>query len=231
VITLQYNEIIQKLKSLGNPKNVEGMARYGINPKNNFGVSVTTIRKFAKELGKNHNLAQQLWSSEIRDARMVACLIDKPKLVTNDQMESWVKDFNSWDICDHCCGHLFDKTEFAYEKAIEWSARKEEFVKRAGFALMAWLAVHDKKTDDDKFIELLPFIRREATDDRNYVKKAVNWALRNIGKRNQFLNERAIEIAKEIKNMDSKAASWVASDAIRELTSEKIMERLKKKKR
>ncbi len=231
VISLNTDEILEQLKTLGDPKNAEGMARYGINPDNNYGVSVTTIRKFAKTLGKDHKLAQRLWSTGIRDARMVAALIDVPKLVTAKQLDSWVADFNSWDICDHCCGHLFDKTMFAYSKAFEWSTREAEFEKRAGFALMAWLPLHDKNANDEVFIEFLHVIKRESKDDRNYVKKAVNWALRNIGKRSLFLNKKATEIAKEIQKMESKAARWIAADAIRELTSDKVQERLKKKKK
>ncbi len=225
---MQYERILKKLNSLSDPKAVEGMARYGINPEKNLGVSVTTLRKVAKEIGKDHQLAQRLWSTEIRDARMVAALIDDPKLVREEQMERWVKDFNSWDLCDHCCGNLFDKTEYAYQKAKEWSKRKEEFVKRAGFALMAWLAVHDKKAEDKEFLIFFPLIKNESIDSRNYVKKAINWALRNIGKRNLNLNKKAIKTAKEIQKMDSKSAKWIASDAIRELTSERIQKRFHK---
>jgi 3-methyladenine DNA glycosylase AlkD len=224
---MQHKEILKKLKFLSDPKAVEGMARYGINPERNLGVSVSTLRKVAKEIGKDHELAQQLWSTGIRDARMVAALIDEPKLVSEVQMESWVKDFNSWDICDHCCGHLFDKTEFAHQKASEWSNRKEEFVKRAGFALMAWLAVHDKKAENESFLPFLSIIRNESIDSRNYVKKAINWALRNIGKRNLDLNKKAIKTAKEIQKIDSKSAKWIASDALRELTGNKVKKRLR----
>jgi len=225
---MQYKEILEKLKLLSDPKAVKGMARYGIKPENNLGVSVTTLRKVAKEIGKDHELAQQLWSTGIRDARMIAALIDVPKLVSEEQMESWVKDFDSWDICDHCCGHLFDKTEFAYQKAIGWSKRNEEFVKRAGFGLMAWLPVHDKKAEDESFLPFLSIIKNESIDSRNYVKKAINWALRNIGKRNPNLNKKAIKTAKEIQKIDSKSAKWIASDALRELTSDKIQKRLKR---
>lgn len=225
---MQYKEILEKLKSISDPKAVEGMARYGIKPQNNLGISVTNLRKVAKEIGKDHELAQQLWSTGIRDARMVAALIDDPKLVREEQMESWVKDFDSWDICDHCCGHLFDKTEFAYQKASEWSNRKEEFVKRAGFALMAWLAIHDKRAKDKEFLNFLALIKNESHDPRNYVKKSINWALRNIGKRNLNLNKKAIKTAKEIQKMDSKSAKWIASDALRELTSDKIQKRLRR---
>jgi 3-methyladenine DNA glycosylase AlkD len=226
---MNYEQIINRLKTLENPKNVEGMARYGINPENNLGINVTTLRGIAKEIGKDHELALKLWESGIHDARMLAAHVEDPKQVTEKQMDEWASDFNSWDVCDNACGHLFDKTPFAYSKAIEWSKRKEEFVKRASFAIMAWSAVHDKKSDNKRFEEYLKIIKRESTDERNYVRKSVNWALRNIGKRNQSLNKKAIKTAEEIKKIDSKAARWIANDAIRELTSDKIQQSLKKK--
>ena len=224
---MQYNEILKKLKSLSNPKNVEGMARFGINPKNTFGVSIPNLRNLAKQIGKNHDLAQQLWSSGIHEARILAGLIDNAKDVTEEQMEKWVKDFDSWDVCDQVCMNLFDKTSFAYSKAEEWSKRKEEFVKRAGFALMASLSVHDKKAKDEIFLKFLPLIKKESTDERNFVRKAVNWALRQIGKRNKNLNKSAIQTSKEIQKINSKSAKWIASDAIKELTSKSIQKRLK----
>jgi 3-methyladenine DNA glycosylase AlkD len=227
---MNYNEIIKQLKEMGDPKNVEGMARFGINPENNYGNSVTSLRNFAKKIGKSHNLALQLWDSGIHDARMLAAHIDDPTMVTEDQMDKWAKDFNSWDVCDNACGHLFDKTLFAYKKAEEWSKQDKEFVKRAGFAIMAWAAVHDKKADDKQFEKFLMIIKRESTDDRNYVRKAVNWALRNIGKRNMNLNKKAINIAREIQKIDSKTARWIANDAIHELTSENVKKRLGKKR-
>lgn len=226
---MKLDEILRKLKSLSDPKAVEGMARYGINPDNNYGISVTSLRAFAREIGQDHELAQKLWDTDIRDARMVAACIDDPEQVSDEQMEHWVMDFNSWDICDHVCGHLFDKTSYAYSKAVEWSTREEEFVKRAAFALMAWLPVHDKKADDEVFLQFLPIIKRESLDNRNYVKKAVNWALRNIGKRNITLNKKAIETAKYIQKMDSKSAKWIASDTLRELTSDPVQESLKRR--
>jgi len=228
---MQYNEVIIKLKSLKNPEAVKGMERFGINPKNNFGIRVTTLREFAKEIGKDHDLALKLWESGIHDARMLAAHIDDPKLVTEEQMEKWANSFDSWDVCDNCCMHLFYKTQFAYEKIVEWSKHEKEFVKRAGFTLIASLSIHDKKSDDKIFEEFLQIIKRESTDERNYVKKAVNWALRQIGKRNWNLNKRAINIAREIKKIESKSASWIASDAIRELTGEKVEHRLNKKKK
>ena len=221
-----YSDIIKKLKSLSDPDAVKGMARFGINPKTAYGVSIPNLSKIARETGPNQYLAQQLWMSGIHEARILACLIDEPELVTETQMDRWVKDFDSWDVCDQCCSNLFDKTPFAYQKAEAWSKREEEFVKRAGFVLMAALSVHDKMATDEGFAKFLPMIKREATDERNFVKKAVNWALRQIGKRNLNLNKMAIKTAEEIKQIDSKSARWIAADAIRELTSEAIQNRL-----
>jgi 3-methyladenine DNA glycosylase AlkD len=219
-------DILQQLKSLSNPESVAGMARFGINPNNTYGVSIPALRKIARETGKDHALAQKLWQSGIHEARILAGMVDEPGKVTWEQMEEWAADFDSWDVCDQVCSNLFDKTDFAYQKAHEWSGRKEEFVKRAGFVLMAALAVHDKRAGDEKFLEFLPIIKREAVDDRNFVKKAVNWALRQIGKRNLNLNTAATETARDIQETDSKAAKWVASDALRELTDETIQKRL-----
>lgn len=219
-------EILKKLKSLGNPKNVEGMARFGINPKNTYGVSIPNLRKTAKEIGKDHKLAQKLWDSEIHEARILAGFVDDPKLVTPKQMDAWIADFDSWDVCDQVCANLLDRMPVAYEKAIEWSKREREFEKRAGFALMAALAWHDKGAEDKKFIPFFPFIKQGATDKRNFVKKAVNWALRQIGKRNKNLNKAAVTTAKEIQKLDSKPAKWIASDALRELESPAVKKRL-----
>ena len=226
---MQYENILKKLKALSNPKAVEGMARFGISPENTYGVSVPNLRKMAKEIGRDHSLAQQLWNSGIHEARILASMIDELNQVTKKQMDAWIRDFDSWDVCDQCCMNLFDKTPMAWEKAIEWTNREKELEKRAGFALMACLAWHDKESPDKKFLVLLPAIKREADDDRNYVKKAVNWALRNIGKRNLNLNKKAIETAKEIQKMDSRSAKWIASDAIRELISEAVQGRLQKR--
>ena len=225
---MEYKEILKKLKSFSNPKDREGMARFGINPKYALGVRIPILRNLAKKIGKDHKLAQDLWKTKIHEARILAGMIDEPEKVTEKQMEQWVKEFNSWDICDQLCSNLFDKTPFAHKKTFEWSKRKEEFVKRAGFVLMAVLSVHDKKADDKKFEKFFPPIKKHSIDERNFVKKAVNWALRQIGKRNINLNKKAIKIAKEIQEIDSKSAKWIASDAIRELTSEKIQRRLKK---
>jgi len=225
---MQVSKIIEKLKSLSNPKAIEGMAKFGITPKRTFGVSIPNLRKIAKEIGINHSLATSLWQTNLRETMILASMIDDPELVTEEQMEDWVKGFDYWEICDQVCQNLFTYTKFAYQKAIEWSKRDEEFVKRAGFALMAWLAFKDKKAKDEQFEVFFPIIKRESTDNRLLVKKAVNWALRQIGKRNLNLNKKAIETAREIQKVDSKSAKWVASDAIRELTSEAIQERLRK---
>ncbi len=210
-------EIIERLKSHADPKNVEGMALYGINPQNTLGIKVAILRKIAKETGKNHELALELWTSGIHEARILAAFVDNPALVTEEQMDAYVKDFDSWDICDGTCNHLFDKTPFAYQKAVEWAQKNEEYVRRSGFVMMATLAVHDKKAADEKFLGFLPLIKEYALDERNFVKKAVNWALRQIGKRNIQLGHKARELALEIQKLDSQSARWIARDAIREL--------------
>ncbi|OGP88149.1 MAG: DNA alkylation repair protein [Deltaproteobacteria bacterium RBG_16_48_10] len=219
--------LIKKLKSLSNPEAVAGMARLGINPKNTYGVSIPVLRKMAKEIGQNHLLAQRPWNSSVHEARILAAMIDDPQEVTEKQMERWVRDFDSWGVCDQVCSNLFDRTKFAHKKAMDWSKRGEEFVKRAGFVLMAALSVHGKEAGDKEFLKFLPIIKREARDERNFVNKSVNWALRQIGKRNLHLNQMAIKTAKEIQGIESKASKWIASDAIRELTSEQVQKRLR----
>ncbi len=222
----QVEEIIKKLEKLANPKNVEGMARFGIKPGKVLGISIPKLRKMAKEIGKNHKLALQLWKSGIHEARLLAGLIDEIDKVTEKQMDSWIKDFDSWDVCDLVCANVFDKTPFAFRKAIEWTKRKNEFEKRAGFALMACLAWHDKEAGNNKFIKFFPAIRRESIDERNYVKKANNWALRQIGKRNINLNKKTIKLALTIQKIESRSARWIANDALRELKSEAVQKRL-----
>ena len=178
---MRYEEVIKKLKKKANRKNVEGMARFGIASTNTLGVSIYDLRPLAKEIGKDHKLARRLWKSGIHEARILASYIDEPDKVTESQMEDWAADFDSWDVCDQVC-ELFGKTPYAYKKIVDWSKRKEEFVKRAAFALIAEMAWHDKEANDNQFKRLFPHIIRESTDERNFVKKAVNWALRNIGK-------------------------------------------------
>ena len=221
-------DILAALKANANADNIEGMARYGMRPKKTYGVCTPILFEIANKVKGNHELASELWDSGIRDARLVACFMDDPDKVTEEQMDDWVEDFDSWDVCDGCCLHLFSWVDGAHKKAREWSRRKEEYVKRAGYVMMATLVVHDKEAPDEKFEAYFPLIIKGATDERNYVKKAVNWALRQIGKRNLALNKKAIAVAKKIQKMDSKSARWIASDALRELTSEKTMSRLKK---
>jgi 3-methyladenine DNA glycosylase AlkD len=212
-----YEKILKKLKSLANPKNIVGMARFGINPEKTLGISIPDLRKTAKETGKSHELALKLWASGIHEARILASMVDEVNKITEKQMDGWITKFDSWDVCDQVCMNLFDKTPFAFDRAVEWTRREKEFERRAGFALMACLAWHDRTSPDSKFIKFFPLIKKYSTDERNYVKKAVNWALRQIGKRNQNLRKEAIKTALEIQQIDSKAAKWVATDALREL--------------
>lgn len=223
---MKYEEVIKELELLSNPEDMKGMARFGINPEKTYAVRIPQLRQIAKKIGKNHEMAHKLWDAGYRETRIIASIIEDPKLVTEAQMEQWALDFDSWDICDQCCMNLFRKTSFAYKKIYQWSQRDEEFVKRASFTLIATLAVHDKKASDDTFEKLLPLIIRESCDGRNFVKKAVNWGLRQIGKRNRQLNKRAIETAEKIQKIDNKTAKWIADDALRELTSEKIQRRI-----
>ncbi|MDD4898140.1 MAG: DNA alkylation repair protein [Methanocellales archaeon] len=220
--------VVKELREKAVPDQLDGMARYGMVTEQRMGVSIPEIRKMAKQLDKDHKLALELWNTGIAEARILASMIGDPKKMTEDLMEDWVKDFNSWDICDQVCMNLFEKTPFAWKKILDWSERREEYVKRAAFALIACLAWHDKNAEDSRFVDLFSVIKLGATDERNYVKKAVNWALRNIGKRNVELNRRVIEFAEELLETDSKAARWIAKDAIRELESEPVQKRLKK---
>ena len=221
-------EIILELKKNTNLKNIEGMARFGINVEKAFGLSTPLMRKMAKQIGVNHNLALELWETGYHEARHIASMIDDPKLVTKSQMNKWVRDFNSWDICDGTCSNLFRKTSFAIEKIFEWCDKKEEYIRRAGFSLMCYVAVHDKRRDDEDFLQFFPLIKKHSLDERNFVKKAVNWSLRQIGKRSKFLNKEALKLAYEIQRLNSKSARWIANDAIRELKNQKILARLKR---
>ncbi len=224
---MQYDEVIARLKAAANPDNVAGMARFGISSSNTLGISIPTLRKLAKEIKKDHRLALKLWASGIHEARILAGFIEEPDKVTGAQLEQWVADFDSWDVVDQV-SELIAKTPFVPEKIHQWAERDEEFVRRTAFSLIAEIAWHDKKMPDDGFEPFFTLIKNAATDERNFVKKAVNWALRNIGKRNMALNRRAIEVAREIQQMDSKAARWIAAGALRELTSEKVQQRLAK---
>ncbi len=228
------DEVIAGLRKLGNPQNVAGMERFAIVTGESFGVPAPVLKQFAKEVKKQasdrHALAQELWETGIYEARAVAFLIDDPKLVTKKQMDEWAQDFDNWATVDGTCGYLFCRTPFAYEKAAEWTNKKPEFIKRAGFAMMAYLAVHDKKAPDEKLADFLSLIEKHSDDDRNFVKKAVNWALRQIGKRSVGLNKLAIETAERIKLQETKPARWIAADALRELRSDAVARRFKKKR-
>jgi 3-methyladenine DNA glycosylase AlkD len=210
-------EIIDLLKEKADAKYHAGMQRFAINNEKALGVKIPEVRKMAKFIKKDHALAQALWDTDIHEARILASMVDDPKQVTPQQIDRWTKDFTTWDVCDQVCGNLFDRTPYVIDKALAFSLREEEFVKRAGFVLMAEYAVHGKKAADDVFINFFPIIEREAWDDRNFVKKAVNWALRQIGKRNDTLRPLAIQCAERILQQDSKAAKWIANDALKEL--------------
>lgn len=216
-ITKQAKAAVAQLKRLGTKKTREGMARYAIPSDNAFGVPVGEIRQLAKRLGRNHDLAQALWESGGYEARMLATFVDEPERVTPVQMDRWCKDFDNWAICDTACFHLFDKTPHAFKKVSQWSKRKDEFVKRGAFALLASLALHDKKSDDRLFANCLPLIEHGATDDRNFVKKGVSWALRGVGRRSPALKTAALELAERLAASSNSAARWIGKDALRDL--------------
>lgn len=224
--SVNLEQAMARLNALADPTQLAGQARYGINVSASLGLSAPAMRKLAKEIGRDHQLAAQLWDSGVREARIVACLIDDPALVTETQMETWALDFASWEVVDTCCCNLFDRCDLGYSKALEWSERAGEFVKRAGFVLMACLAVHNKNAPDSYFEPFLAAIEQQACDNRHFVRKAVNWALRQIGKRNLALRQRAIEVALLIADRECKGARWVACEALRELRSEQLEARM-----
>jgi 3-methyladenine DNA glycosylase AlkD len=221
---------VAELRKLGEKRNVEGMAHFGIVAQNVYGVAKPKMDVLAKRIGRDHNLALELWNSGVHDARILAGMIDEPAKVTAAQMNRWVRDFDNWDVCDGTCCHLFVFTDAAWDCAVKWTKRAAEFEKRAGFALVAYLAYRDKTAKDAQFKKIFPILLREAHDDRNFVRKAVNWALRNIGKRNLVLNRAAIQTAEKMKKIDSRAARWIAADALRELQSDAVQARLQRKK-
>jgi 3-methyladenine DNA glycosylase AlkD len=210
-------QIVVQLNLLANPVNVSGQQRFGIRPAHQLGISIPQLRAIAKGV-HDHSLALQLWQTGIHEARILASMVDDPKMISLDQMESWVQDFDSWDVCDQVCSNLFDRTVYAIDRAHVWPERQPEYVRRAGFTLMAALASHRKKEPDETFLEFLPLIIQYSTDSRNFVRKAVNWALRGIGKRNPVLRTAAIHTAEQILKIDSSTAHWVARDALRELS-------------
>ncbi len=221
-------DILDRLRSQSNPDNVAGMSRYGINPDGALGIPIPVLRRLAREIGVDHSLALALYDTGVHEATILAAMIDDPLQVTERQMEKWARAFDSWDVCDQVCNNLFCRTPLALRKVYEWTQRNEIFVKRAGFVLIAQLAVHDKRLDNRTFRGYLAIIERESSDARNFVTKAVNWALRQVGKRNPALNKAAVKTAKRIKASDARCARWIASVALRELRSDKVLERLKK---
>jgi len=214
-------EVTDLLKQKSNPVHLAGMARFGIDNTKALGIPLPELRKLSKIIKKDHALALELWQTNLHEARLLASMIDDPAQVSSEQIDEWVNDFNSWDICDQVCGNLFDRTRFAVGKALAFSTHPDEYVKRAGFVLMAEYAIHNKSAKDGVFMDFLPVIEREAWDGRNFVKKAINWALRQIGKRNKTLRAAAIETAGRILQQGSKPAKWIALTAISELTKKK----------
>ena len=223
---LTIEQILRRLRKLGDPRVRAAMLRFGVRAKRTYGVAAPALRRLAREIGTHHELALQLWATGIHEARALAGLLGDPARVTARLMDCWARDFDSWDVVDGSCCHLFVFARPAWKKAIEWSRSDQEYVKRAGFSLMAYLAVHDEQASDARFARLLAIIRREAADERHFVKKAVNWALRQIGKRNRRLNRLAIQTARQIRASHSPTARWIAADALRELTGPAVQGRL-----
>jgi 3-methyladenine DNA glycosylase AlkD len=219
------DEALGRLRALADPSRLAGMGRYGIATDHAYGVTVGELRKLAREIGRDHGLAAELWDSGMHEARILAGMVDEPALVDDAQFERWAGDFDSWDLCDQVCQNLFRRTPRAYAKAVEWTAREELFVKRAGFALVAGLAVADKKADDARFAALLEPLAAGADDDRDLVRKGASWALRSIGKRSTALHELAIGTALELSGREGRGARWVGSDALRELRSPRVRAR------
>jgi 3-methyladenine DNA glycosylase AlkD len=217
---------LELLQANARPSELAGLARFGINPERRLGLSVPAMRRIAKTLGRDHKLALALWDTGIPDARIVAGMLADPAKLTSNQMDAWASSFASWDVCDQVCGSAFLVSPMAWTKVTDWAVRKEEFVRRAAFALLATLSVHNKKAADERFADMLPLIEAASADERNFVKKAVNWALRNIGKRNLVLNEAAINTARRIQLQGSRSARWIAANALRELTGETVQMRI-----
>ena len=226
-LTDRVTDALAWLEQRGSKKVVDDMStRYGIHTTKAFGVGVGTIQQLAKQLGRDHALAEALWQTGWYEARMLTAWVDEPERVTAAQMDRWAGDFDNWGIVDTLCFHLFDRTPHAWRKVEQWSGRREEFVKRSAFALLASLAGHDKTTGDRAFVDALRLVEREAGDDRNFVKKGVSWALRRIGRRSRTLNAAAIETARRLAESTEPASRWIGKDALRELTSPKVRQQM-----
>jgi len=230
-LAAEVRDIVASLKRLGTQRNRKGMARYAIPSDKAFGVSVSTIQQLAKRQGRNHELALALWDTGWYEARMMCAFLDEPERVTPAQMERWCRDFENWAICDTLCFQLFDRTPHAFGKVKEWSGRRDEFEKRAAFALLASLAAHNKAASDDEFLRCLPLIEEGATDERNFVKKGVSWALRGVGRRSPQLHAAAVKLAQRLAASSNAAARWVGKDALRDLTRPLVVKKLEKQSR
>lgn len=226
---MEIKALTSLLKNLGDKNSVPFMAKYGINPEYALGIKIPVLRNLAKQIGKNHLLALSLWDENYHEGKILASMLAEPSKTTPEMMDEWIGDFNSWDLCDQCCMNLFEKTPYAWDKASEWCNREPEYEKRAGFVMIARLAVSDKKAPDEKFEVFLPLLTKGSTDPRNFVKKAVNWAIRQVGKRNIFLNKKMITLSEELMKTERKPARWIASDALRELKSTPVQNMLSKK--
>ena len=224
------NSVLRELKELADPKVREKMAYFGVNVPKAHGISAPVVHALSRRIGKNHGLAEDLWATGIHEAKILATLIGEPEKVTAKQMDRWAREFDGWDVVDAACRYLYAFSAPAWSKVDAWSRRKEEYVKRAAFSLMAYLSYLNKESPDSRFARLFPIIERESDDERNFVRKAVNWALRQIGKRNIALNRAAIETAERIRRRGSRAARWIAADAVRELKSEAVQKRLRQKR-
>jgi 3-methyladenine DNA glycosylase AlkD len=221
-------EILEWMERHGTGHYREGMARFGIVTEKAFGVSMATIQPYAKQLGKDHELALALWDTGWYEARILAAFVDEPDRVSAAQMDSWVRDFDNWGICDMLCFKLFDRTPHAWKKIDQWSNRRDEYVKRAAFALLASVALHDKEAPDAPFIKSFTIIERESTDPRNFVKKGVSWALRTIGHRNAVLNAKATNLARRLAESSDPAARWIGKDALKDITRPAILKKVKR---
>jgi 3-methyladenine DNA glycosylase AlkD len=221
---------VQDLRLLADPDTVAGMSRFGISSKGALGVPLPEIRAMARRLGKDHGLALELWETGLHEAKLLASMVAEPSETDRPLMEDWVRGFDSWDVCDQVCSNLFSRTRHAYAVIPDWTEAEEEFVRRAGFVMMACLAVHDKKAEDEAFIDFFPLIERGSGDNRNFVKKAVNWAIRQIGKRNLHLRLECVRLAEKVREQGSPSARWIASDTLRELSSPIVLARLEAKR-
>jgi 3-methyladenine DNA glycosylase AlkD len=225
----QVEDIVAWLKRNGSQRNRDGMARYAIPSDRAFGVSVGVMQKYAKQLGKNHDVAMALWETGWYEARMTAAFLGEPDRLTSAEMDRWCRDFDNWAVCDHACFHLFDRSPHAWSKVMSWSRRRGEFQKRAAYALLASLALHDKKAPDARFSPMLKLIERDSSDERNFVKKGISWALRLIGRRNQALNAASVALSRRLADSSDPTARWLGKSALKELTSAGVLKKLKRR--